>query len=503
MKTKCTIHWSLNSSIKEGHFVKWPSLNKLIFFVLKYTAMKKIFNFLLLIITVYSNSSYAQYVIPIAGTTYGYYGDGGPATAARFSSTNALCRDAAGNLYVGDNGGEHRVRRIDAVTGIVTTIAGGTALPADTLDNVPATSAFIGVSGLCVDVTGNYLYIADDAKRVRMVNLSTGIITTVAGSGAGVYGGDGGQATAASLGQPIDVAIDSDNNLYIAEYFNNTIRKVTAATGIITTIAGTPTPGAGGDGGPATAAQLDAPCGISLDGYRNIYIADENNNRVRRIDAATGIITTIAGCGPDGSSTSGSYSGDGGPATAAHLNTPQRVIPDKDGNIFIADYSNFKIRRVDAITGYITTYAGGTCVPGSVDSVGDNGPATSASIIPFGMCIDSCENLYFDDEGPRIRAVTPTGPALAVCGPPSLGVQAANIKDWNVYPNPATGQLTIKTAQDAYSNYTITNSVGQILLQNELSGAATNVNVKTLVPGLYYITLSGESGTTVQKFVKM
>ena len=218
---------------------------------------------------------------------------------------------------------------------------------------------------MAVDASGN-LYIADTGNnRIRKVS-ATGIITTVAGNGSAGYSGDGGPATSAQLDGPEGVAVDGSGNLYIADTCNNRIRKV-SATGIITTVAGNGSAGYSGDGGPATSAQLSLPAGVAVDGSGNLYIADSGNNRIRKV-SATGIITTVAGNGSPG------YSGDGGPATSAQLNQPAGVAVDASGNLYIADSSNNRIRKVSA-TGIITTVAGN----GFDGYSGDGGPATSAA----------------------------------------------------------------------------------------------------------------------------
>jgi len=397
--------------------------------------------------------------------------------------------DATGNLYIGAN---DKVRKIDMISGIVTTVAGSSS-SADTTDYIPATSAGIFEAvGLCIGGADGieYLYIADSHYKVRKVNLATGIITTAAGRGPGGYGGDGGQATAALLGEPRGVAIDPEGNLYIAEYFNNTIRKVTAATGIITTIAGVAVAGTGsygGDGGPATDAQLDGPEGVALDSHGNVYIADQYNNRIRRVDAITGIITTVAGIGPT-SSFRGSFSGDGGPATAAGISIPVRIAFDKYDNMYIADEENLRIRRVDAGTGIITTYAGNGIPSGLGDTIGDGGLATAARLNCTDLCLDSCGNLFFDDQT-NVRAVTASGPGLAVCAPPSLGVPTASIKECNVYPNPATNQLTIDNPIADGARYEIMDMIGRTILHGDLHAGTQHGDIHKLPPGTYIINM--------------
>jgi sugar lactone lactonase YvrE len=226
---------------------------------------------------------------------------------------------------------------VDASTGIITTVAGN-GIPGYSGDGGPATSASLsGPSGVVVDATGNLLIADSSNYRIRRVDASTGIITTVAGNGIRGFSGDGGPATSASL-SPIGVAVDATGNLFIADTGNHRIRRVDESTGIITTVAGNGIRGFSGDGGPATSASLNYPTGVAVDGSGNLFIADAANNRIRWVDASTGIITTVAGNGmPD-------YSGDGGPATSASLNGPSGVVVDAAGNLFIADNDNKRIR---------------------------------------------------------------------------------------------------------------------------------------------------------------
>jgi sugar lactone lactonase YvrE len=265
--------------------------------------------------------------------------------------------------------------------------------------------------------TGGSFYIADSANnRVRKVDAS-GTITTVAGTGIptgsidGEGGnpaddlGDGSPAAGATLNLPWDVATDLFGNLYVADYNNNRIREIDAA-GNITTVAGNGTPAYSGDNGPAASAALHSPSGVTVDGGGNLYIADSANNRVRKV-AGSGIITTVAGTGTAG------YYGDGGPATNAQLQNPDGVALDADGNLYISDSGNQRIRRVNTL-GVITTFAGS----GSAGYSGDGGPAASASLNrPRGVALDPGGNLYIADQGNnRIREVALAASPAAVGG---------------------------------------------------------------------------------------
>jgi uncharacterized repeat protein (TIGR02543 family) len=348
-------------------------------------------------------------ITTIAGSgTSGFSGDGGQAIAAAIWSPTDAAADAAGNLYIVDHGND-RIRRVAAGSGIITTVA-GTGTLGFSGDGGPATAANIySPFSIAVDAAGN-LYIADTYNyRIRRVDAVTGIITTVAGTGVQGYGGDGGPATAALIDAPHDIAVDAAGNIYIAELDNHRIRRVMAASGVIETFAGTGAAGFTGDGGLATAAELNTPIGVAVDAAGNVYITDNFNHRVRMVAAATGIMTTVAGTGIN------TYGGDGGPAIAADLNSPRALAVDSDGNLYISDFSNRRIRRVDAATGVISTFAG----TGTQGFSGDGGPAIQARIYNvYGLGSDTVGNVYLADTyNNRVRKVG-EGAAVPADGPP-------------------------------------------------------------------------------------
>jgi sugar lactone lactonase YvrE len=281
----------------------------------------------------------------------GYNGDNIPATSAELNAANDVAVDSAGNLYIADYN-NNRLRKVDT-GGTITTVAGagsGCAGQTDAVgDGCPATSAELNnPSGVAVDSAGN-LYIADYGnQRIRKVDTG-GTITTVAGTGTGGYNGDNIPATSAELYYPYGVAVDSAENLYIVDFFNGRIRKVDAS-GIITTVAGNGRYGYNGDNIPATSASLTYPTGVAVDSAGNLYIADYYNERIRKVDAS-GIITTVAGNGPTGP---GGYNGDNIPATSAELAYPIGVAVDSAGKLYIADSDNNRIRKVDVTTSVLS-----------------------------------------------------------------------------------------------------------------------------------------------------
>ncbi len=342
----------------------------------------------------------------------GFSGDGGAATAASLFRPDDVALDAAGNLYIADSI-NCRIRKVTAQTGIITTIAGNGSVEL-TGDGGAATGAGVRApTGVAVDPRGNVYVVDFYNNRIRKVAIENAVITTVAGNGAEGFTGDGGPATAAQLDGPSSVALDSDGSLYVADYTR--VHKVAARTGIITTVAGKGAIGYEGDGGSATAAKLAGPLGLTIDTAGNLYIADTGNHRIRKVAAVTGIISTVAGNGSTPDGVRGGFSGDGGPATSAALYDPYGVTLDAEGNLYIADTLNNRIRKVSAQNGVIATVAGN----GSEEFSGDGGPATTAGLGgPSAVAVDSAGNLYIADQyNHRIRKVqAETGTITTVAG---------------------------------------------------------------------------------------
>ena len=304
---------------------------------------------------------FALATLPAPAQTSGF------ATLLPLLLPSAVAFDAQGNLYVAETS-NHVIRKIDR-SGNLTTVA-GTGTQGFGGDGGLAIAAQLdSPQGLAVDANQN-LYIADTHNhRIRKLSLVTGIIATIAGTGTPGFAGDNALATAAQLNLPTALALDSNQNLYLADTANHRVRKIAAATGQITTVAGDGVQGFAGDSGPATAASIDSPTGIAVDAAGNLYLADTHNQRIRRIDTA-GIITTLAGTGVE------AFSGDNAAASHAALALPHGLTLDAAGNLYLADTANHRIRRIDAVTSQITTVAG----EGTQAFSGDNGPATAASL---------------------------------------------------------------------------------------------------------------------------
>jgi len=480
----------------------------------------------------------------VAGTGVNEYGgDGGAATSAQIRHPRGIAFDASGNFYIADYW-NHRIRKVDT-NGIISTFAGtgeqgfsgdgGAAKSAKLLypenivfynnslyiadsgndrirkienvnssdsenrtitsivgadiyngDNILASTASLYLPrNLSFDRNGN-LYIAEQkAHRIRKIDTS-GKITTVAGNGTSGYSGDGGAAISAQINNPRGVLVDDAGNIYISDISNSRIRKVDT-NGIITTFAGTGESGYSGDGGAATSAKIASPYQLTIDKNENIYFADYSNNVVRKIDT-NGIITTFAGTGESG------YSGDGGAATSAKLEWPLGVALDSEGNLYIADYTNNRIRKVDT-SGNITTVAG----TGTSGYSGDGGLATSATLDdPAGLAIDQSGNIYFcDTNNDVVRKIWKSGIITTIAG---TGIRG--------YSAPSTGTSTTFYAPygivlDSLNNVYIADSWNYLIRKldasyHTLTGTPTNSDVGTTTMTL--TASDGQSGSATQSF---
>jgi sugar lactone lactonase YvrE len=410
----------------------------------------------------FSFSSYAQIITTIAGNgTAAFSGDGGAATNASLSVPDGLALDRFGNIYISD-WGNSCIRKI-STSGVITTVAGN-GTPGYSGDGGVATLAQIhDPNQVYVDYAGDIYFAESGNNIIRKVN-SSGIISTVAGNGIAGHSGDSGPATAATLNDPIGIVFDESGNLYIGDLFNDCVRKV-AVSGIISTYAGTGIGGYSGDGGPAISAELDNPTYLAMDGANNLYITDNGNHRIRKVNTS-GTITTVAGNGIGG------YSGDGLAATATELFYPAGIAVDSHQNLFIADYNNNRLRKVDA-TGIISTIAG----TGASGYSGDGGLAVSATLNhPIDVMSDSIGNVYLADyDNNRVRMIhngdfPPTfiggsTENLIVCSPESptnidslLAISDLNIgqtETWSLTTPPSHGTAVVV--------YTATSTGGTII----------------------------------------
>ena len=313
---------------------------------------------------------------------------------------------SAGDVVFADSY-NNRIRVLYAASGTISTLA-GSGVGGFSGDGGPATSAALdSPRGLTVGASGD-VWIADNgSRRIRKLSAATGLISTVAGSSAQGYSGDGGPATSAGLQYPSSVALGAAGDLWIVDQGDHRIRRVAASTAIISTVAGRGVPGFSGDGEPATSAQLFSPQAVALDGAGDAWIADTANHRIRRLAASTGIISTVAGTGEQG------FSGDGGPATSAALWIPSGVAVHTTGDVFIVENFNHRVRVLSAATGIIMTVAG----VGVEGFSGDGGPGTSAQLkYPYGIAVDQFGNVFVSDNGNnRIRMLA--GPASASRSP--------------------------------------------------------------------------------------
>ena len=374
-------------------------------------------------------------------------GDNGPATAAGVPSPVGIIATPDGRLVIPEPNA-NRVRVVSSA-GVITTLA-GTGAPGFSGDGGSAVAAQLdGPRDAAIDAAGN-IYIADrDNSRIRKIT-TAGVISTVAGVGTAGFSGDGGAATSAELNNPVGVAVDSTGNIYIADALNRRIRKVAASTGVITTIAGTGASGSTGDGGQATAATFIRPNDVQVTTLGAIVVADSDAHNVRSIDSA-GVITTVAGNGTPGNG------GDGGPAVGAELATPIEVAIDPFSNLYIADAGSQRVRRVNS-AGVISTIAGA----GTAGFSGDGGPAGLAKFnAPSGVSLNTVGNLYIGDSGNnRVRVITnpnPFTPLPPVGTPGRLAVPTGSAA-CNVVPAPAptkaSGKVTL-TAQQLLINQRI------------------------------------------------
>jgi len=425
--------------------------------------MKRTITLLLLIVC--ACGAKAQIITTVAGggTTLG---DGGPAVDCELHEPQGICMDNAGNVYIAD-AGNNRIRKINT-SGIITTIA-GTGMAGYNGDNIAATAAELNYpSSIVMDEAGNIYFPDDHNFRIRKIN-TDGIITTIAGNGTEGNSVDGSQATATQIGSTAGICVDRVGNIYFADLPYSFIRKV-STTGIISIFAGTGINGYTGDNGPATAAKIQ-PFGLGVDAAGNIYSAEYHNNCIRKIDSS-GIIVTVGGTGHAG------YSGDGFAATNAELFYPASVSIDASYNLLIAEDGNHVIRQIDA-SGIITTIAGNNIAGNS----GDGGEALNAELSdPFDAYSDNLGDIFIADWGNNnVRYIRST-----------VGVNTINQSTIGVYlyPNPSIGQFSINvhTITNEEVDILVTDAMGQKIKELYANSNKQEI-IKIDVPnGTYFIT---------------
>jgi hypothetical protein len=420
----------------------------------------------LLLLCIAGNSLYSQaYLITnVAGKrTAGFSGDGGPAINADMDNPTAVYADNTGHIYISD-WGNSRLRIINSA-GIISTLAGN-GIYGFSGDGGPATAAEInGPMGIYADNFGNVYFADIGNQRIRKINVN-GIITTVAGNGVLGFSGDGGPATSAEFDDPAGICEDIWGSIYVADEFNNRVRKI-SPNGIISTIAGGAGRGYLGDGGPATQAELYYPSGVATDSAGDVFIADESNNCIRKVNTQ-GMLFTIAGNGIPG------FSGDGGPANLSELSNPAGIGTDNRGNIFITDGFNSRIREINA-NGIISTIAG-TGVAG-YSGVGDS--ATLAALYnPISIMADTSGNLYFANEfNNYVQKLSLLPPDIS---PPVI----------TVYPNPNKGIFTIGIKNFyPFLRLEVYNVLGERISYIGLTSPITQVNLSTCSAGVYLYRL--------------
>jgi trimeric autotransporter adhesin len=432
--------------------------------------------------------------------TRGTSGIGGLASNAQLYQFNNTTVDRAGNIYVTDIN-NHKVYRIDVATGIINRVAGTGIQGLNHGNGLPATAAnIVAPTGVVTDTNGNFYFI-ENGMAVRKVNIQTGIISRVAGGIQYGYSGDGGPATSARLNKANGLAFDLAGNLYISDRDNHVIRKVSAATGIITTVAGSGTAGYSGNGGLATAAKMNEPNGVTVDRFGNIYISERLNSVIRRVDAVTGIITTVAGIAG-----SAGFNGDNRPAVTTMISFPAGITTDTAGNIIFADQFSDRVRKITIATGIIKTIAGN----GSNDYNGDNIPATTAGIDkPNSVCFDTTGNLYIG-ENTRIRKViytAPVAPAPRMITNNQVPTIISGITT-KMYPNPAHESVSVYVNGNfnGKTTITLTDMWGKTIATQQKdmqqNGAfTTTLPLHQLPKGIYFVTVFANGAKQVHKLL--
>jgi sugar lactone lactonase YvrE len=407
----------------------------------------------------------AQTVTTIAGSTAGYTDAIG--TSAQFHGPRAVCLDNNGFMYVADYT-NNLIRKIEIVTNTVSTLAGSTAGYAD---GIGTAAQFNGPSGICTDNNGN-LYVTDYFNfKIRKIVIATGEVTTYTGSTFGYTNGD---LATAQFNAPVGICREGDF-LYVTESINTKIRKIDMITGTVSTLAGSIQ---GTLDGIGEAAQFDGLSGICPDGNGNLYVAEINNHRIRKIVINTGEVSTFAGSVP------GFNNGTG---TNAGFNSPMGLAISNQNYLFVVDYGNNRIRKIDLGTAAVTNFVG------AVQGFADGSSAAAKFSEPMGICFDPSGLLYIADRGNhKIRKVTAILKAEEFATPISV----------KIYPNPAVDAVTIETnCTNGNPQLIITDCVGKEVYNQQMTMLSTTVNTSGLSKGIYFVSLNEGTKSVTQKLI--
>ncbi len=457
---------------------------------MKRFTFKQIMLATVLIVTCTLGTNAQGIITTIAGNgAYGYSGDGGLAIAASFDYPQGVGVDVAGNIYIADRYNS-RIRVISGTTGIINTYAGNGVFGLTGLGGTATAASIRYPDAIFVDEAGDVHFTDWYNDMAMCVHHHSGGDTLDGDCGDGHQGhtGDGGDAHSCTMEIPAAICLDHAGNKYIADYGNNCIRRVDAITNVVTTIAnGTGAYGYTGDGGLAMTATFQHPSGIFLDNSSDglLYVSDYGNNVIRVINLGTGTIRTAVGNGIAG------YIGDGGLAMTAELRSPSSIFIDNSHNIFIADEGNNVIRKYNTLSGTITTVAGN----GTSGFSGDGSLAITAQLnAPSGVAVDASGNLYIADmSNSRIRKVT--YPSISTTNTANI-ISANNV---SVYPNPSKGGITIDATSTINGNIELLNVVGEKVYNSTINDTHTTFNVNNLANGIYILNIKSATGNYTQR----
>jgi len=430
--------------------------------------MKKLYTFLVIMLSL---ATFGQNVTTFAGSAGVVGSANGTGSAAGFYAPSGVAVDASGNVYVADSN-NYTIRKI-TVAGEVSTLAGLVGV-AGSADGIGSEARFMGTYGVAVDASGN-VYVADN-HTIRKIT-AAGMVSTFAGA-AGVSGSTDGIGSAARFKSPTEVAVDAFGNVYVADYGNHTIRKITAA-GVVSTLAGAAGITGSADG-IGTLARFKMPIGVAVDVSGNVYVADTDNHTIRKITAA-GIVSTFAGM----AGVSGNTDGTG---SAARFYATTRVAVDVSGNVYVSDVGYHTIRKITA-AGVVSSFAGFPAVIGSSDGTG----YAAHFNLPKGVAVDASGNVYVADTGNNtIRKIT------GVLGKANFEI----VSTLKIYPNPATNKVTLERNDLQKSTLEVIDITGKEVMKQSLNSSSNTVNMEKLPSGTYLFKVFSDEGVSSHKIIK-